>query len=68
MSGPPGNVIQLRKARAERNSRRAEGKTLCGSGFHRWEVLTSTQFDVRKGKLVTKERCVRCGQTRTRAT
>lgn len=30
-----GNVINLRKAR----QKRAEGKTLCTSGFHRWEHL-----------------------------
>jgi len=37
-----------------------KGKTLCKSGFHKWEVV-NTPFDVKKGKLVTQYRCVRCG-------
>lgn len=41
------------------------GKTLCKSGFHKWAVDPRKQFDVRQGKLVTIERCERCGQTRT---
>lgn len=65
---PPGNIIQLRKARAERNNRRAEGRTLCDSGFHKWEVLAHTRFDVKRGMLVTTEQCARCGQQRTKST
>lgn len=68
MSGPPGNVIQLRKARAERNHKRAAGRTLCDSGFHKWQVVKQSLFDVKQGKLVTVERCQRCGQQRTRST
>ena len=68
MSDSPSNVIQLRKAKAARNSRRAEGRTLCDSGFHKWEVVAHTKFDVKQGKLVTAERCVRCGKERVKAT
>jgi hypothetical protein len=68
MSAPPGNVIELRKAKAERNSRRAAGRTLCDSGFHKWEILTHTTFDVKRGKLVTTQRCTRCGQERVKPT
>lgn len=68
MNDGSGNVIQLRKAKAQRNARRAEGRTLCDSGFHKWEVLTQTKFDVKRGRLVTTERCTRCGQERVKPT
>lgn len=67
MSGPPNNVIQLRKAKAARTQKRAEGKTLCDSGFHKWQILKQAQFDVKQGKLVTTERCLRCAATRSRS-
>ncbi|NNL99148.1 MAG: hypothetical protein HKO62_00265 [Gammaproteobacteria bacterium] len=51
-------------ARARR-SRKARNKTLCKSGFHKWEADKHRQFDVKQGKLVTLERCTRCGLTRT---
>lgn len=62
MSGPPHNVVQLKKVR----QKRAEGKTLCDSGFHKWEVWKQRTFDVKLGKLVTTERCKRCGEQRTK--
>jgi hypothetical protein len=68
MSGPPSNVIQLRKAKSALTAKRAEGKTLCGSGFHKWKVVKQSQFDVKLGKLVTLEQCERCGTKRTRGT
>lgn len=68
MSGPPNNVVQLRKAKSERTAKLAEGKTLCTSGFHKWAVVKQSQFDVKQGKLVTVEKCSRCGQQRTRGT
>jgi hypothetical protein len=63
MSGPPHNVVKLQKVR----QKRAEGKTLCGSGFHKWESKPA-RFDVKHGKLVTPERCSRCGSQRVRLT
>lgn len=62
MSGPPHNVVKLKKVR----QKRAEGKTLCDSGFHKWELLKASKFDVRQGKLVSPERCTRCGKERVR--
>jgi hypothetical protein len=67
MSGPPNNIVQLHKARSDRSKQRAEGKMLCDSGFHKWQVVKQSQFDVKQGKLVTVEQCVRCGLRRTRA-
>jgi hypothetical protein len=62
MSGPKHNIVQLRKVRQQR----AEGKTLCTSGFHKWQALSNSRFDVKQGKLVTPERCTRCGKERVR--
>lgn len=58
------NVISLRKVK----QKRAQGKTLCSSGFHKWEISTERRFDVKSGKLLSLERCQRCQQERTRLT
>jgi hypothetical protein len=58
------NVVSLKKVK----QKRAEGKTLCGSGFHKWETLAERQFDVKQGKLVSSERCKRCGEQRVKLT
>ncbi|HJU65740.1 MAG TPA: hypothetical protein VJ596_08695 [Gemmatimonadaceae bacterium] len=57
-----GDVIQIRKFKRKR----AEGKTLCDAGFHKWEVVGARRFDVKEGKLVSTDRCSRCGCERTR--
>jgi hypothetical protein len=44
---------------------KAKGKTLCGSGFHKWIIAQKKQFDVQRGRLVTMHRCERCGATKT---
>lgn len=43
-------------------SEKHRGKTLCNSGFHKWEILKENQFDVKSGKLVTAYLCKRCGK------
>jgi hypothetical protein len=58
------NVINLKKVK----QKRAEGKTLCSSGFHKWEVLSARRFDVKQGRLVSTERCTRCGEERIKLT
>jgi hypothetical protein len=58
------NVINLKKAK----QKRAEGKTLCSSGFHKWTVLSGLRFDVKQGRLVSTERCTRCGEERIKLT
>ncbi len=58
------NVIKLRSARQSR----AHGKTLCRSRFHKWQVTKEGRFDVKHGKLLTTEHCMRCGETRVRRT
>jgi hypothetical protein len=47
---------------------RADAKTLCGAGFHKWVSLTERRFDVKAGKLVSAERCQRCGTERNKLT
>ena len=56
-----GNVIQFKKPQLKDKHK---GRTLCKSGFHKWEVV-DTPFDVNKGKLLTAYRCLRCGATKT---
>ncbi len=55
-------VIKLWEARRAR----ADRQTLCRSGFHKWQLVTDRRFDVKQGKLLTAERCRRCGEQRTR--
>lgn len=45
---------------------KAEGRTLCKSGFHKWKIVTERKFDVKSGKLVTQLRCERCGEKKTK--
>lgn len=58
------NVINLKTAK----QKRADGKTLCTSGFHKWELLSGRRFDVKQGRLVSTERCKRCGEERIKLT
>lgn len=44
-----------------------KGKSLCRSGFHKWEILSSSRFDVKRGKLVTAYQCKRCGKQKNTA-
>ncbi|MFA7094869.1 MAG: hypothetical protein WC383_00105 [Gammaproteobacteria bacterium] len=60
-----GEVIPFKRPRPAEKHR---GKTLCKSGFHKWEAVGSNPFDVKQGRLVTAYRCKRCGATRTKAT
>ena len=59
-----GEVIAFKKPKA---ADKHKGKTLCRSGFHKWQIVTEKQFDVKRGKLVTVSRCKRCGQEKVEA-
>ena len=61
------DVIRLDKKRAQKKAAMARGKTLCGSGFHKWEIVQQQRFDVKQGRLVTVSRCRRCGAEKTEA-
>ena len=59
-----GEVVPFKRpSLAERH----RGKTLCDSGFHKWEIVQQNAFDVKRGKLVTQLRCVRCQATKNEA-
>jgi hypothetical protein len=40
----------------------SKGSTLCLQGHHKWKIITSRNFDVKRGKLVTTSECQRCGK------
>jgi len=44
-----------------------KGKTLCRSGFHKWQVIKNQQFDTKQGKLVSRYQCERCGKEKVEA-
>ena len=57
----PTNLDKFRKRKRKEQAR---GHTLCGRGFHKWVFDGRKQFDVKQGKLISIERCSRCGATR----
>jgi len=59
-----GDVVRFKKPKLKQKHK---GKTLCRSGFHKWEVDKSRPFDVKQGRLITSYRCVRCGATKSKA-
>lgn len=59
-----GEVVKFKKPKL---SEKHKGKTLCKSGFHKWEIVQEKQFDSQQGKLVTLYRCNRCGANKTKA-
>lgn len=58
-----GEVLSFRKPKPSEKHR---GKTLCKSGFHKWEIV-DRPFDSKQGRLVTRYRCTRCGKIKTEA-
>ena len=60
------NLINLTTARKTRRQAKANGNTLCQSGFHKWQAVKDQPFKVHNGKLLTAERCQRCNEERTR--
>ncbi len=54
-----GDVVAFKRPTA---AQKHKGKTLCRSGFHKWQVITEKKFDVKQGKLVTAYQCSRCGE------
>ncbi|WNO09787.1 hypothetical protein [Teredinibacter sp. KSP-S5-2] len=54
-----GEVVEFKRPKKKDPHK---GKTLCRSGFHKWEVNREKQFDVKQGRLVTIYRCCRCGK------
>ncbi len=56
---------RLDKFRKQKRKATARSRTLCGRGFHKWQFSDRKQFDVKSGRLVSIEKCARCGEERT---
>ncbi len=57
-----GDIVKFKKPSL---SEKHQGKTLCKSGFHQWQVVSTQPFDVKHGSLVTRFQCKRCGAVKT---
>ncbi|HEX4910640.1 MAG TPA: hypothetical protein VFV64_07760 [Permianibacter sp.] len=57
-------VVSFQKAK---QARQKVISPLCREGFHKWQPVKNTGFDVKQGKLVTLLRCERCGAEKTEA-
>lgn len=57
-----GDVVQFKKPKP---SVKHQGKSLCQHGFHKWRPDGAARFDVKRGKLVTRFVCERCGASKT---
>jgi hypothetical protein len=51
----------------KRSSMKGKGHALCKSGFHLWVIVQDKPFDTKQGKLITLQRCSRCGLTKSQA-
>ncbi|HBR98952.1 MAG TPA: hypothetical protein DD979_16480 [Gammaproteobacteria bacterium] len=60
-----GQILPFKRPSA---ADKRKGNTLCRNNHHKWKTETTNRFDVKSGKLVTVEKCERCGKTRNRLT
>ena len=58
-----GDVVQFKKKKL---SEKHKGKTLCANGHHAWVIVHKSQFDVKKGALVTIYECKRCNKKKNK--
>ncbi|MBR15242.1 MAG: hypothetical protein CMQ25_03200 [Gammaproteobacteria bacterium] len=58
-------TTNLKSFKKQKLKNRAKAKTLCRSGFHKWIYDQKKQFDVKSGKLISIQKCQRCGTSRT---
>ncbi len=57
-----GDIVPFKKKSVAKRS------TLCANNHHKWKASKNSQFDVKKGKLLTIDICTRCGKQRNRYT
>ena len=57
------DIVPFRKPSVKKKHK---GNTLCRNGHHKWQVDKAKQFDVKRGKLVTVYRCVRCNKEKVK--
>ena len=60
-------MAQILPFKRPKASERHRGNTLCRNGHHKWEIDKQSVFDSKRGKLVSRYRCTRCGQIKIRA-
>ena len=71
MEKQPSKIVDLStlakqsKARSKALKAKASGTTLCKRGFHKWQDNPRKQFDVKQGRLISIQRCTRCGKEKT---
>lgn len=53
-----GDVLRFKKP----GRAKPVDQTLCRNGHHKWGVVKTDPFAVKKGGLITRYRCVRCGK------
>ena len=61
-------IIVFKRSAIRKKAKRklkAQGKSFCKNGFHKWRIDQQKQFDVKRGKLVTIRRCQCCGVRKT---
>jgi hypothetical protein len=61
------NVISFDGRKKSIKRQNAKAKTLCGNGFHKWQLDKKQQFDVKSGRLVTVYKCKHCGAIKNKA-
>ncbi|BCE01485.1 hypothetical protein TYM08_P1548 [Marinicellulosiphila megalodicopiae] len=59
-----GDIIAFSPKKIKK--KKQAGKTLCSSGFHKWELQKSNPFDSQKGKLISVYVCIRCGNKKNK--
>ncbi|VAW99289.1 hypothetical protein MNBD_GAMMA22-1487 [hydrothermal vent metagenome] len=62
LGGYMSDIVQFKKIPLKKKHK---GKTLCKSGFHKWQIVKTSPFQVKLGKLLTQYSCTRCGATKT---
>lgn len=61
------DIVSLQQFRKVVLKKKGKQSTLCGNGFHSWEVVKDSVFNVKQGKLMTQYRCKRCGAEKNQA-
>lgn len=58
------NITNFAQFKKQQLKKKNKAITFCKNGFHHWGIINPSQFDVKKGKLVTTYQCKHCGKTK----
>ncbi|MEM8498232.1 MAG: hypothetical protein AAF542_09425 [Pseudomonadota bacterium] len=61
------DIISFDKKRRVAQAKKAKDNTLCANGHHKWRIIDKQVFDSKKGRLVTRYECNRCGKLKVKA-